>query len=748
MGEYWCESFFTNRSRIQSEKITAYSTKNGNEFALRIVLEEVCKLFESCKIATIEEKAIDWIQDKLEDLDAEVRLMKIYHYKEQEDSLDALFHISTGKHLDIDLAYSEGLRILENLEFLTLIYFRSSEFCMAETINDLDWPLAKINSVTISKKLCLVDDRTPVTRTCAGNFVEGAIWMNVSQHCIENPTISNITTQLRNMLEASTPEIEDRWDEIIKDDNLTVLDIYYLSRLLDKIHLDDTNASWYAINLVDKLMIGNSNTLVEAQKLLDSPDTILGLIEEIFTKSYIDLAEVSIIYRKNLIVHVSNPFLTNVSGLLLYGNQSLVDFHRHENLEDINTEDLLLATHIPEEVLQQINDTNTRIVTTIFFKNVLFVDDKYQAASFVISVIIPNFGTYLEVPVSIIFKSNAIPSHICGFWDYGMKSTHHKGEWSLLGGTNLGSFKRKFFHHCTYMHLTHFALLVMSDINVENTTEDLVFKNHVTSLQLVTVVGGILSITGIAGIVVTALLFKNWRQKTGTKILLHLSAIISLEVTFIHLSEIESLSEDPSICKVIGMILHYVVLSKFAWLLAFAVLQYHRFVKVLGQISKNIIWKCVIFCWGVPLVTVFLIGLLPSQNYVSTSYDLCYPRGLLLYLSIILPVLIIVITNITIFGTIMYNINSSKVTMNGQTKLFKAKLYLALLLFFMLGVPWIFGIIAELLEVSTLKLVLFYIFCTTGTVQGFILFVFYVVLNQETRHCWYHYLKNKVGGGS
>ncbi|XP_044259244.1 adhesion G-protein coupled receptor G6-like [Tribolium madens] len=706
VGEYWCLGFTPNHTILNSNKIIAWRKKPGNEYSLRFTLHNPPKL----------NKIID---EKLKILNSEIRLMEIYN--SDNHSLDILVHISTNQKREIEPEFRDLATKIHNTS-LNVTFFRNCEFCL--------FPLTKRN--TAVAEFCLLRDSTPKTRRCNGDFLLGAVWGDPPRGECTEPD-SPTTRKLRDL--AQTPEIpgENLW-EFIRNASLGVLDIYYLDLILEKIH------GFLAFNIVDKLMGSDRGVLQKSQHVLNSTDVTLELLEEILTSARFDPHSVQIFRQKNLLVHVANPFLTNISGFLMGKNHEIRGLRRGEDFTHFGDSDLDLGVHIPEQILDQIhNETNNVsdvfVIIVVFFHDNLFLeDDFYQSDSFVISVTIPGHGAYLKTPISIAFSPKvATEGTFCGFWDLGTSGNWKKGEWSQLGGEfsgNLGNLQI-----CSYLHLTHFALLLMSDKS--NYDEDNVIisddDHNDLILEIITIFGCSLSLFGILGVFLTAICHTQWCQKTGTKILLNLCLAILLESICIQLSEINPLKTQPNLCKIIGMTLHYVVLSKFTWMLIYAFLQYYRFVKVIGVIPQNLILKSVIVGWGVPLVLVFLVGLTTDQSYVSKSYELCYPRGLLLYFGVLVPICAIIVANIAIFCVIMYNISH---TVGGNRKLFKPRLYLALLLFSVLGIPWVFGLVAEVLSPSILKIVLFYVFCVTATLQGFVLFLFYVVLNRETRHFW------------
>lgn len=759
LGEYWCEAFSSENSIVSSNKVLAYTKKKGNEYALRFVIKDICK-FYSCDLFKIINGLLDKkLKDIFESLDSEIRIMEIFNFDIYRDFLDVLVHVSTGKNANVETEYKRCHSFLRASQTIELKFFKNSEYCLPEETwlnnSKLTWPLTKHNEVAVSDQFCLLEDGTPITRQCQGNFLYGADWENVSNSCVKTEPTSDVTMKLREMAKrVSKIPIQDLLN-VINNVNLDVLDIYYLDVILDKIRQNSS----LALSVVDKLITTDRATLEKSQKMLNLTDTTLELTEEILSNSTFDPESVYCLQKNNLVVHVANPFLTNISGFLLYTQNSskfqVVDIKRGETINKNRNVDLQLALQVPEKLLDQIlnetegNISSVFIISVVFYNDSLFVnDDNFHSDSFVISVTIPGHGAYLQTPISIAFKSNsASESNSCGFWDHGKKTNLKKGQWSDVGSRFVGRLNGSDLMLCSYMHLTHFALLLMSDKKNFIDEVDIVTSgsedNNEYILNVLTIIGCSFSIFGIIGVFLTALFYREWRRKTGTKILINLCIAILLEIICIQLSEIEYFNKSEHLCKIIGMVLHYVVLSKFCWMLIYAFLQYYRFVKVIGAIPTNLILKSVIFGWGVPLAFVFVIGLSTTQSYVSKTYELCYPRGLLFYLTVVMPICLIIFANITIFVIIMDNITHTVSTNTENKKMFKPRLYLALLLFSTLGMPWIFGLVAELLNDSFLKMTLYYIFCITATLQGFILSLFYVVLNKETRNFWMRYILRK-----
>jgi len=65
------------------------------------------------------------------------------------------------------------------------------------------------------------------------------------------------------------------------------------------------------------------------------------------------------------------------------------------------------------------------------------------------------------------------------------------------------------------------------------------------------------------------------------------------------------------------------------------------------------------------------------------------------------------------------------------------QLRMSLLLFFLLGLTWIFGLLAMLApSLAAWRVTFSYLFCTTATLQGLALFLFFIVWEKKTRNMW------------
>lgn len=305
-----------------------------------------------------------------------------------------------------------------------------------------------------------------------------------------------------------------------------------------------------------------------------------------------------------------------------------------------------------------------------------------------------------------------------------------EGSWK----SDVDPRSKKHFTICEYGHVTHFALLLARD------NSNFAYANKYKILDIITAVNSVLSIIGIFGILLTATLFERWRRNTGNQILVHFSIAMSIKMIMLYVSA--GVYDDDIraiICSVTGAILHYAILSEFCWMLIIAILQFKRFVEVLGGPPKFVLLKACICGWVFPILPVLLILLIDRQNYSEGKVGLCYPSGLGLYLGIWLPIVIIVSINFVIFMFIMYNVfhkkTESRDIVNHEI-LFQWRL--ALLLFSMLGLTWLFGFMSQIPGAQNIFV---FLFCISATLQGFVMFLFFIVFNKSTRFLYSQSIK-------
>ncbi|XP_055524184.1 uncharacterized protein LOC129717919 [Wyeomyia smithii] len=484
----------------------------------------------------------------------------------------------------------------------------------------------------------------------------------------------------------------------------------------------------------------------------------------------------SLLYRTDrLILLVTDPAVANVTGIALLRDELADDaelpidqnsFDKYqirlitadESEADIIKEPgLEIASYIPTVLLENIlllgetvaNDTIDtkpfRVVVTVFFNDRIFREvnngSVSRANSKIISITVPGFGSDLPGELPIFFHdTDTNRTSSCGYWDFNANEVDAMPAWSqrrcyLAEETSDVSL-------CKCSHLTSFSRLCrdIQYIETVGVSQKFICDQANVVLDVITAIGCTLSLLGVAGIFVTAALFPSWRATANSKILLQLSTAIAIEMFIVFLDgpDIDRDKESSRVqCTLLGAAFHYIILVTFMWMLIIGYLQFMRYIKVLGRLRpSHCILKASILCWCLPLLPVVLFATLDYTHYhkQNNSTDICYPHGPALYFGLTLPISMIILTNATCFLLIIYNVNRIPDNLQRTTdkRLTFSQLRLSSFLFFLLGLPWIFGIMITAGAGSLIS----YLFCLTAPLQGFILFIYFIIMDPTARKLW------------
>lgn len=896
-GHYWCEGHkIPNFEHIKSNTVLVIGQASGRIYSLILDIHGNCedgKDMKSCDptFSNILEQTALNLMDKISSLKvASLRAMRIINVF-NNGTLRILFHIQSpqsNKTFLHDYGQIMGI-VTQTVERYRHVYtfqsLHSTENCPPHvTYEDsrlLNWNITPLGSTSVSTELCLDEDGMPVRRKCLGNFIDGAEWNQPSGKCV-NKDISNITLSLHKLALSSASQEACEHDSLAEKvaslvSNpllLTTADIYFVSKImkdLAKVNWKDSIPSLTTIiQILNNVHRAKRQSVKLSQTRFNSTNVLLDslqrLIEQITVGSKYKDDGVLLAVTSQVIVQISDPILSNVTGLVLLRNKSIsnvftMSTERYKSFEEFeikpvkindrnseflqNLNEVEIAVWVPENVVMEYakgdgnnswydypNDlqgcssslftlpgNRPKIVIVVFYDDLIFQNISQSehaecpehihssvVASRVVSVSIPGYSPDLPVPIPIFFRRlvnisvHGATNRQCAFWDFTYNSSTPSsslGGWSAEGCVYAGNstFKNSRFGNissllsvldvCVCTHLTHFSELITRSQHIPTTMYGFTETgfNHKTALDIISLFGCSLSVLGVLGIAVTAIIFRSWRQKPGTKILLQLSLALGMQMAIFILSsfdivrpgyeehaeeniEIPSGTEvfnigdftyevvgkakdtaDPPCpafaptvtCTIIGALLHYFVLSAFTWMLITAVMQFLRYVKVLGATRPpRFLLKAMVFGWGVPVVPVALVVTLTPSSYLPPSPEstiLCYPSGLPLYLGILLPTGLIVATNFIIYVMIICSIMKiphRKARKEGSSSLVLQQIRLSVVLFFLLGLSWLFGIMAAL----GAGIVFSYLFCVSATIQGFMLFLFFVVCDPSTRYLW------------
>ncbi|XP_078495397.1 adhesion G-protein coupled receptor G4-like [Ciona intestinalis] len=240
----------------------------------------------------------------------------------------------------------------------------------------------------------------------------------------------------------------------------------------------------------------------------------------------------------------------------------------------------------------------------------------------------------------------------CVFWDFATS------DWSSEG---CGLDVTKHPPTCECSHLTNFALLV----SVEKVPADF-------ALEIAGKVGCSVCIAAYVAIIIILLLNKKIRNKTSTKIQLHVC--FNLMVAYLlFMIGVPSVGNKTT-CTTVAVLLHYTFLTSWFWMGIYSNRLYVCLVKVFPRPTTNYTWKSSIFAYGVPLIIVSInagvtLGVLDKQRanhdiiqasnpqYLPPSYyradNVCWLHSWSLYFGFLLFVGIILLNNLVVFVLVL-----------------------------------------------------------------------------------------------
>ncbi|EDV43284.2 uncharacterized protein Dana_GF16599 [Drosophila ananassae] len=470
----------------------------------------------------------------------------------------------------------------------------------------------------------------------------------------------------------------------------------------------------------------------------------------------------------NLSVFFVNPLCDNITGIAIFSASSedrkacasgfWYRFLRStDNLATIKAESHLeTAAFLPHNLWQALKRKGASFLTfKVYAHDALFVETAEvrtrRPRSKVISISIPGLEDH-SLPLALPFllrnenlrepDSRAISAGSgCGYWNY--------QTWRNDGvSTSNSDLLRDAIIECHTYHLTQFAFLVGGSYRTNGLGEDvLITPLNERVLDIISIVGCSLSLVGVLGIFLTAGIFKSWRSQASTKVLLHLCLAMALQMILFVFINTDDISEqlvvngDTRRCVALGAALQYSLLVLFSWMLIIAFLQFQRYVTVIGiERPRHYILKAAIVAWTLPLLPTLLVALIDPDSYVPTKAQLatdtgiCYPSGYGLIFGVVLPVTLITIANFIIFVYVFYSISHSlsQSIHRAEKKMVVKQIRLSILLFFLLGLTWIFGIFAFMQAGVAFS----YLFCITATMQGFVMFVYFILLDTANRRAW------------
>ncbi|XP_073232145.1 adhesion G protein-coupled receptor L3-like, partial [Porites lutea] len=346
---------------------------------------------------------------------------------------------------------------------------------------------------------------------------------------------------------------------------------------------------------------------------------------------------------------------------------------------------------------------------------------KFKSGSSIVSAtILPPPITPMGKPIKFVFyhknKSEDVIGS-CVFWQIGLPQR----TWLTRGCVRVEHESSERVTTCQCDHLTIFAVL-MNNKRVK--------PHHELYLKSIATIGCACSLLFLLlTFMLTAWLWK-YLKSPRVKMILHLCIAIAATCILIMINENFHLGEVW--CTAMAALLHYFLLCVFTWMFNHGVLLYLLIIKAdLGDnIHSKMKWFYT-FGWGFPCTVVGMSLIVTGiDKYVAENCWLTLEHNIL-YCAFVAPAAMIVLVNSVLFITLLCRINRVSKFRESMTRVQHVKAWLrrSLILLPVLGITWSFGLLTFISSTT----VFHYLFTIFNSLQGFVIFFNFCVLDSEVR---------------
>ncbi|XP_073816045.1 adhesion G-protein coupled receptor G6-like [Musca autumnalis] len=626
------------------------------------------------------------------------------------------------------------------------------------------WPPAAVGKLVRPSELCLLSAGIPLVRKCNYNSNSStAEWEDINFNNITCLGYSNdshlITFELQKLYKEITKfgskqeflQTAKKFYKIISKPNyvLTVADLEISLDLVQFITKSrDANVLPQLLKIANVLLQSTFETIAKFNELSGATTLV-----ETFENYFNSMANLVLPRRQckgksaytirfdaeNIKVFYVNPTCSKISGIAVFqksqhklSHQMLttdyefqyINLNQSLNgiLSQFNIEGL---AYVPEYLWNHAKRNNCRLKFSWYRNSNLFrnVTDYSKVKDGGSALLVALSGCTGMQPKYIPFRredSTSNETMQCFYWQ--------EGEWKK---------STKILANSTDILLCE---------NITTNQQQQLTSSFDRSRLIRSIIACILSLFGLFCIFLTALFYENWRRQFSNKLLLNICAILLLITSYVMLLNVPSIraaienAEHPSRCIAVGAFFQYSLLVVFLWMLFIAMLQYQRYKCVFdAKVSRNYIGSYALAAWCLPLIPTILVVCLDSQSYTrylnkSEQHFLCHPSGLSWILGLLLPTSGIILTCIVIFAYILWNIRRASKKFHLTLERDDVILHVrrSVILIVVLSISWIFGLLGNMGKFGFFKA----LFCFTSTMQGFFLFLYFVVMDKYARHFW------------
>nr|XP_015208138.1 PREDICTED: cadherin EGF LAG seven-pass G-type receptor 1 isoform X2 [Lepisosteus oculatus] len=320
----------------------------------------------------------------------------------------------------------------------------------------------------------------------------------------------------------------------------------------------------------------------------------------------------------------------------------------------------------------------------------------------------------LEMPITMdynLLETEERTKPVCVFWNHSI-AIGGTGGWSSKGCELVS--RNQSHISCQCNHMTSFAVLM--DISKREYGEVLPLK--IVSYTTIAI--------SLVALLVTFLLLVIIRKLRSNLHNIHknlVGALFFSELVFlIGINQ----TDNPFVCTVIAILLHYFYMCTFAWMFVEG-LHIYRMLTEVRNINHGHMRFYYAIGWGIPaIITGLAVGLDP-QGYGNPDFCWLSVHDTLIW-SFAGPISIVVLVNIVIF------ILAAKASCGRKHRTFEktgviSALRTAFVLLLLISATWLLGLMAVNSHVMTFH----YLFAVFSCLQGIFIFFFHCIFNKEVR---------------
>lgn len=318
-------------------------------------------------------------------------------------------------------------------------------------------------------------------------------------------------------------------------------------------------------------------------------------------------------------------------------------------------------------------------------------------------------------------------------------------EFKIVNGTAYVEVYNKYYSSSSYELKDSFLWICRPGFEQQE-TEEKTFANdkYSTVLVYITIVGLCLSIVCIFLHLLAFVFVSKLRNIPGCCMACLCVSLLSGYVSFL-VGFDDYIIRSGSPCVATAFSTHLFFLSSLLWMnvVAFdflkSLLNATRKLRVLSSklTFRNFYVYC-LYAWGIALV--FAIAAVISDNEPNFPNEyrphfgerMCwFQQGKALLVFFAAPLFALICINIVFFGVSAYIITTNRLKSTGhQESMLKRNLIMYSRLAVIMGLSWIFGLLAGVLD----KIALWYIFVILNTFQGFLIFLSFTCKQKVKRH--------------